>query len=190
MALTQPRTRRFTRQEYERLADLGFFNGPKVELILGEIIQMSAKKNYHAITLGLGEDVLRAAFGPKFWVRPQLPLVLGKYGEPEPDLAVVPGGPRDYAEHPQSALLVLEISDTTLKLDRGKKAAQYAYAGIEDYWIIDLVDGQLEVYREPKPNVRTPRKSSFAASQIFGPDDRACPLALPRKSILVADLLP
>jgi Uma2 family endonuclease len=190
MALTQPKTRRFTRQEYERLAVLGFSNGHKVELIFGEIIQMSAMKNYHAIAMGLGEDVLRAAFGPKFWIRPQLPLVLRKYGEPEPDLAVVSGEPRDYTEHPQSALLVLEISDTSLKFDRGKKAAQYAYAGIEDYWNINLVDGQLEVYREPEPNARSPRKSTFASSQVFGPDDRVCPLALPKKSILVADLLP
>jgi Uma2 family endonuclease len=190
MALAQPRTRRFTTQEYERLADDGFFKGQRVELIFGEIIKMPAMKNFHAIAMGLGEDALRSAFGPKFWVRPQLPLVLGKFGEPEPDLAVVAGNPRDYTEHPRSALLVMEISDTSLKFDRGRKAAQYAYAGIEDYWIINLLDGQVEVHREPKPNARRPRKSTFASQQTFGPDEKISPLVLPKKSLLVADLLP
>src|ERR1700681_4460018 len=115
MALLHPKTRRFTRQEFERLADLGFFKGRKVELIHGELFQMPAMKNLHAIGMGLGGDVLRLAFGPKFWVRPQLPLIIGEFGEPEPDLAIVPGQPRDYAQHPRSALLILEISDTTLK---------------------------------------------------------------------------
>ena len=190
MALTQPHTRRFTRREYERMADLGFFENRRVELIHGEIIEMAAMKNLHAIGMGLGEDVLRLIFGPKYWVRPQLPLALGKFDEPEPDLAVVSGGPRDYTEHPQSALLIVEISDTSLTYDRVKKASQYAFAGIEDYWIVNLIDGLVEVYREPLPNTRHPRKSKYVTCIEYGPNEYVSPLVLPKKSILVADLLP
>src|SRR5262245_40050035 len=82
MPTTQPKARRFTRCEYERMADLGFFENRRVELIHGEIIEMAAMKNLHAISMGLGEDALRLIFGSKYWVRPQLPLALGRFGEP------------------------------------------------------------------------------------------------------------
>lgn len=68
------------------------------------------------------------------------PLVVGDDSEPEPDLAIVPGTPRDYPDHPTSALLVVEVSDTTLALDRGQKRRLYAAAGITDYWVLNLVD--------------------------------------------------
>ncbi len=190
MPLTKPRTRRWTRAEYERLGDLGFFNGKRVELIDGEIIQMPAMKNPHAVSLGLTEDALRRAFGPKCWVRPQVPLVLGRWSEPEPDLAVVPGGPRDYTDHPTSALLVVEISDTSLWFDRTHKARDYARSGIADYWIVNLVDRQLEVHRQPQRDPARGRRFLYGSRTILTTGNVVSPLAAPHATIAVDDLLP
>jgi Uma2 family endonuclease len=88
-------------------------------------------------------------------VRIQLPLALSEYDEPFPDLAVVSGSPRDYlAQHPTSALLVVEVSEASLKTDREVKGSLYASAGIPEYWILNLRERVLEVYREPTADAR------------------------------------
>jgi len=98
----------------------------------------------------LAEEALRVAFGPGVVVRTQLPLALGQYSEPEPDVAVVVGTARDFTDdHPTSALLVVEVADATLSFDRNAKASLYAAAGIPEYWIVNLVHRQLEMHREP-----------------------------------------
>ena len=172
------------------LADQGFFQDRRVELIEGEIIEMPVPKPPHVMALGLTEDALRAAFGRGFSVRTQVPLNLGDASEPEPDLAVVPGGPRDYPEHPTTALLVVEISDTTLAIDRGRKASLYARAGLADYWIVYLVDRRLEVRRTPGPDSTQPYGCGYQDVTVLGPTDSVAPLAIPAARITVADLLP
>src|SRR5439155_3890171 len=111
-----PRRRRWTRDEYYRLAEIGFFRDQRVELVDGEIVQMPPQKNFHVIGIDLVHQALQKAFGPGHWVRIQAPLHLRPNSAPEPDLAVVRGSSRDYAatDHPTSALLVVEVSDTTL----------------------------------------------------------------------------
>ncbi len=143
--------RRWTRQEYHQLAESGVLRpDERVELIEGEIVEMPPQLSPHATGVCLAEDALRAAFGPGFVVRAQLPLALGEYSEPEPDVAVVVGGPRDYAKaHPTTAVLVVEVSDATLAFDRNVKASLYAAAGIPEYWIVNLVHRQLEVHCDP-----------------------------------------
>jgi Uma2 family endonuclease len=187
---TLQKTWRWTTKEYYRLYDLGFFDGQRVELIEGEIIVMPVMKNPHAIAITLAEDALRAAFGPGHWIRPQMPLHFGLWSEPEPDVAVAQGGPRDYADHPTTALLVVEISETTLRYDRGRKGPLYAQAGITDYWIVNLVDRQLEVYRDPQPDPKRPRHYTYAQVTILKATDVVTPLAAPNARIAVADLLP
>src|SRR5262245_8562612 len=103
--------RRWTRGEYDRLAELGIL-GPdeRVELIDGEIVQVPPQQSRHATGVCLAMDALGLTFGAGFTIRVQLPLALGQYSEPEPDVAVVVGTARDYAEaHPTSALLVVEV---------------------------------------------------------------------------------
>jgi Uma2 family endonuclease len=192
MAILKPRARQWTRAEYYRMADLGLFNGQRVELIEGTIVQMPPQKNFHMIALGLVEEALRAAFGPRHWVRMQGPLHLRPRSAPEPDAAVVPGRPRDFAatDHPTTALLVVEISDTSLAYDRGRKASLYARSGIADYWIVNLVHGRLEVRRNPVPDPSQHYDTRYADVLLLGPKDRVAPLAAPRKRIAVADLLP
>jgi Uma2 family endonuclease len=190
MSVGTPKTRRWTKAEYHRLRDLGFFDYQRVELIQGRIVQMSAMKNLHVAAVTLVEDALRAAFGAGHWLRIQAPLDLPGASEPEPDLAVVSGGPRDYTDHPKTALLIVEVSDTTLRYDRVRKGPLYARAGIDDYWIVNLVDRQLEVYRDPQRDPKRRRRFAYAQVNVLKAGDLVTPLAAPKASVAVADLLP
>jgi Uma2 family endonuclease len=124
--------------------------------------------------------------------RLQAPLHLGPRPAPEPELAVVPGGSRDYTAtgHPTTALLIVEVSDTTLSYDRGRKASLYARAGIADYWIVNLVDRQLEVYRQPQPDATRPYGYGYISAATFTAAESVSPLAAASVSLAVADLLP
>jgi hypothetical protein len=123
-------------------------------------------------------------FAEGYDVRPQLPLALGDDSEPEPDIAVVPGAWRDYSHsHPTTALLIVEVADNSLLHDRKRKTRLYAQAGIPEYWIDNLVDWCLEVYRDSKDGVYTSRA-------VLREGDSVSPLSRPEASIPVADLFP
>jgi Uma2 family endonuclease len=187
----QPHRRRWTREEYYRMEEMGFFVGQRVELLWGEVIQMPAMKTPHMASIELTERALEAAFGSNYWVRVQGPLHLPDDSEPEPDLAVVPGGPRDFPDdHPTTALLVVEISYATLDFDRDVKGPMYASANLPEYWIVNLIDRRLEVHRDPKPDPVDPQRSHYGQVLFVHPDDAVMPLALPKSSIKVSDLLP
>ncbi len=150
---------------------------------------MPAQKDTHVIAVSLTAKAVATAFGEGFWVRTQAPLNLGKHDEPEPDVAVVAGSERDYlgSDNRATALLVIEVSDTTLAFDRGRKARRYARAGITDYWIVNLPDRRLEVYRDPKRQGAT---YGFGTLAVFGEGEAVTPVAAPAHSVRVADLLP
>jgi Uma2 family endonuclease len=170
------------------MADMGLFEGKRVELIDGEVVVMAAQKNSHVLGVSLASETLLKICGPEFWVRVQAPLDLAEDSDPEPDVAVVSGHMREYKAHPQSAILVVEVADTTLRYDRGKKAALYARAGIQDYWIVNVVDDQLEVCRQP---VADPAGvARYASIVTLRKGEQVSPLALPSMAIAVADLLP
>lgn len=190
MRLTEPRTYRWSREEFHQMADLGWFLEKRVELIDGEIIEMPVAKGPHVISLHLATKVLEAAFGPGHFVRSQSALNLGPDSEPEPDLAVVVGQPRDYVEHPTTALLVVEISDTTLSYDRNRKASLYARSNLADYWIVNLVDKRLEVHRRPVADTAQPHGFRYSDVTVHSPGDAVSPLAAPAARVAVADLLP
>jgi Uma2 family endonuclease len=187
---TGPKRWPWTREAYYRLAEQGFFGQRRVELIDGEIIEMPPMKSPHAMAIGLIDAALGKAFGAGTWIRTQLPLHLGPRSEPEPDAAAVPGEPRDYADHPTTALLVVEVSETTLKFDRARKGALYAAAKIADYWIVNLIDRRLEVYRDPQPDPARPKRFLYQQATILQPHETVTPLAAPHAVIKVADLLP
>ncbi len=185
----EPKTIRWTREQYYRMAELGFFEGRRVELIKGEIIEMSPMKSAHATAVRLVVEMLRKVFASGFIVDSQLPMSFGKTDEPEPDVAVVKGEVRDFAHaHPKNAILLLEVSDTTLHYDRTKKASLYAENKIADYWILNLKNRCLEIYREPKRD----KKIGFVFTEIkiITEDETIAPLAAPDSKIKVADLLP
>jgi Uma2 family endonuclease len=174
------------------MAEAGLFLDCRVELIEGEIVEMPPQKNFHAAAISLTQDALNAAFGPGHWVRVQMSLDLTPLSVPDPDLAVVPGSPRQVksAQNPTTALLIVEVSETTLRFDRGRKASLYARAGIADYWIVNLVDRQLEVRRNPVSDGNQPYGFRYADEMILSPADFVTPLGAPQARISVVDLLP
>ena len=135
----------WSRSEYERMAEAGIFEpGVRMELIDGEILDMAPQGTRHFTAIRLIEDALRAIFGDGWDIRTQGPLAIDDRSEPEPDVALVRGAPRDFRDaHPDSASLVVEVADTSLGFDRLRKKRLYARTGIQEYWIVDLGAGQL-----------------------------------------------
>jgi Uma2 family endonuclease len=147
--LAPERTRPLRRSEYDRLVELGAFEDERVELLRGVLFEMSPHGTRHAEAIRRLTRLLSAAIGSRALVQTQLPLALLDHSEPEPDLAVVPPG--DYsAAHPTTALLVVEVGETSLRKDREVKAALYAEAGIPEYWLVDLATRAVEVRTEPR----------------------------------------
>ena len=189
MQLAEPKKRRWTRAEYYRMAELGLFRGQRVELVGGEIVQMPPQRDTHVVGVSLTAKAVGRAFGQGFWVRTRSPLNLDKYDDPEPDVAVVPGSERDYvgSDNRADALLVVEVSDTTPAFDRGRKARRYDRAGIADYWVVNLPDRRLEVYRKPARQGGRYRYTDVAVLEAM---ESVAPLAALNSLVLVADLLP
>jgi Uma2 family endonuclease len=189
---SEPQSHRWTREQFYQMLDLGWFQDQRVELIDGEVIDMPAQKNFHALAITLTEDALKIAFGANYWVRVQMTLDLTPLSSPDPDLAVVAGSPRCHAvsANPTTALLTVEVSETTLWYDRNRKSHLYAAAGITDYWIVNLVQRQLEIYRDPVADNSQLFGFRYNSRTILDPPDRVSPLAAPQASITVADLLP
>ena len=178
---------RWTREQYHRLIEAGFFEDGRVELLEGLIWDMASQLTPHTTGVRLATLALEDAFAEGCEVRPQLPVILPDGTEPEPDIAIAPGTPLDYAEHHPRAdelLLAVEVSDSTLVKDRGPKLASYARAWIAEYWIVNLVNRQLEVYRRPSP------AGIYADFTTYQPGQSIAPLNAPGKPIAVADLLP
>lgn len=192
MSTPPVRTRRWTRAEYDQLVEQGFFRpDERLELLDGTLVVREPQGTRHATAVGLVQDALRRAFGARHHVRPQLPVALDDKSEPEPDAVVVRGGFRDYRDaHPAKPVLVVEISDTTLPLDRRRKGGLYARAGIADYWVLNLVQGVLEVYRQPVRFAATRYGWKYRSVRLLKPPAAVSPLAAPSKRIRVADLLP
>jgi Uma2 family endonuclease len=162
-----------------------------LELVDGEILTMTPQNSLHSGTIMVLHARLQAAFGPQCSVRVQSPLALDEMSEPEPDLAVVGGSGRDYlAAHPDSALLVVEVADTTLPYDRGRKASLYARAGIAEYWIVNVADRVLEVHRDPAPDAAAPLGFAYTTVERLTPESFVSPLAAPEARISVSELLP
>jgi Uma2 family endonuclease len=183
--------RRWKRVEYDRLVDLGVFEAEPLELIGGQLIVAEPKGAYHSSAVSAAEYALRAALPPGWIVRTQQPVSLDEESEPEPDLVVVPGRPADYRyAHPERPALAVEVAHSSLSFDRQHKGSLYARAGIEDYWIVNLVDRVLEIYRDPSPDPASIYDWRYRSVTTLAPPAGAVPLAFPSSPIAVADLLP
>ena len=148
--------RRWTVDEYAHLIGEGFFEGERLELIDGEILEMSPQHPNHRNAIAFLNTFFVRTFGETHLVQVQLPLNIGKHSEPEPDFSfVTPKAIKEAKRHPTQPDLVLEISDSSLKFDTGKKASLYASAQIPEYWVLNLTELCLEVYTDPKKNERS-----------------------------------
>jgi Uma2 family endonuclease len=188
----QPGLHRWTRHEYERLIDHGFLDeDDPIELLDGLLLVKEPQHSPHRTAVLLVAKALERAFGDGWFVQTQSPIILGERSEPEPDVCVVRGSPRDYIDsHPTLPALIVEVAQSGLGIARGRKAAAYARARIADYWIVNLVDRVLEVHREPARPGPARRRWGYAAIEALDGAAVITPLAAPSAGIRVADLLP
>jgi Uma2 family endonuclease len=185
-------TRRFSRAEYDKLIEIGFFQpDDPIELIGGELLFAEPQGAEHYTAIRRTARALEVAFGPGWDVRTQGPIGLDDESEPEPDVAVVPGNLDDCSrEHPARPVLTVEVAVSSLGVDRQHKGSVYARAGLTDYWVLNLVDRVLEVYREPVTDSAAPFGWRYGRAEVLGAEAHVTPLAAPAASIPVARLLP
>jgi Uma2 family endonuclease len=183
--------KRWRRTEFDRLVNLGVFEGEPLELIGGQLVVAEPQGSYHASAIDKVGYAVRALVPAGWFVRLQAPVSLDDESEPEPDLAVVPGRPGDYREsHPAHPVLVIEAAESSLAFDRTRKGSLYARAAIPDYWIVNLVDRVLEVYRDPEPDASAVYGWRYRTVSRLTPPATVAPLAWSDRGVPVADLLP
>lgn len=151
MASPPPELRPLRRVEYDQLVALGTFDGERIELIDGELRRMSPIGPPHTSTVDRLTEVFVLTFAGRARVRIQGSFAAGELSEPEPDVILLPRGDYDEA-HPDVAHLVVEVAESSLSFDRGRKAKLYAECGVPEYWIVNLVKRVVEVYRAPGPD--------------------------------------
>jgi Uma2 family endonuclease len=182
---TAPTPYRFSVEEYHKLGEAGIFQPEdRVELLDGEIIVMSPIGIRHVMAVTWINECLVEQARRRYFVSPGNPVWLHDHSEPQPDMMLVPRV-RPMVRHPhaEDVFLLVEVSDTSLAYDRGRKLAAYARAGVREYWIINLEDDCIEVFREPLDGAyRTELR--FVSGQTFSP------LAFPDVVVAGADVIP
>jgi Uma2 family endonuclease len=180
--------KRFTRQEVDRLAGLGAFEGQRYELIDGDLIDKMGQNPPHAFSFSLLLSTL-LRFLDSTLIRIQLPIEAEEGDRerslPEPDLAVLAENKSEYLKrHPRGdeLLLVIEVSDTTIAFDLSRKAALYARAGVPEYWVLDLGRRRLVVHRRPQD-------SEYRLIQLFAERD-VVSIEGRTETVAVAEILP
>jgi len=178
--------RLLTVQEYHRMAEIGIIDeDERVELLAGQIVKMAAKGTAHSAAVTRTDKLLNNRLGQRILVRLQDPVRLNDYSEPEPDIAVVIPDPLYYEYNhptPSEIYLIIEVADTTLRTDCGIKATLYAQSGIADYWVLDVNNRQLNVFREPS-------QDGYQSRVILGDDGSISPLQFPDISFMVGEML-
>ena len=178
---------RFTVADYYRMLEAGILaEDDRVELLGGQVVDMSPMGPPHAAAAEQARDVLQAALGARAQARDSRPVGLGEYDEPLPDLAVVrPRADRYATAHPTAAEIfwLVEVADSSLARDRWTKPAIYAAAGVREVWVVNLPERVLEVYRAPGLPGYEDRQTHQRGAGV-------APLAFPELRLAVADLLP
>ena len=178
--------RLFTVEEYHQMAEAGILSeDDRVELIDGEIIQMSPIGHRHMVCVNRANTLFIQAFGNGAVVSPQNPVRLTVWTEPQPDLVVFKPRADFYAKKepvPEDVLFMVEIAETTLSYDRKIKLPRYAAAGIPEFWIGDLKNDILHVYRNPG-------RETYNIALILHPSESILPLAFPDVTFQVSELL-
>jgi Uma2 family endonuclease len=184
--IAEPIVRRWSRDEYYRLAEEGWFHGQRVQLIEGEIIQIPPQGALHANGYWSSLRTLTGIFGIER-VRAQMPFNVRGRSDPEPDLAVTDLPQGQCEEPPSTAVLVIEISDSSIRLDR-RKTGLYAAAGVPDYWIVNVNARRVEIFRNPitDPN----NEFGHRYTEHFEVDETAniAPLASPNSNVAIKSL--
>ncbi len=193
MGLVHVQTKRFTVDEFTRLWELGAFGHERMELIEGEIVPMSPQGEGHSEAILHGNEVLVLALHDTHYVGVQLPLKLSEYSGPEPDFFITPKiEPRVEqvtGKILRKADLVIEVAVSSLEYDRDEKASLYARYGVKDYWILNVVERQLEVHRDPVPMPDRIFGHGYASVEIYPGTAAISPMVRPDVLLRAADLL-
>ena len=160
---------RMTVEEYDRLADAGVLNDRRVELINGWLVKKMTTKPPHVIAVDATREAIAGLLPPGWWLREEKPVRIPDFDEPEPDISIVRGSRSDYrSRHPAPGEIefLVEVSDTSLSWDRAGKMFAYSRAGVPTYWILNLIDRELEVYSHPSPE-------GYKERHVLKPGDQA-----------------
>lgn len=186
MSVLHAPTKRLTVEEYEELGRSGFF-GPeeRVELLNGQIIPMSPIGYRHMMAVALLNEFFVTRSRRRYLVSPQGPLNLDPRSQPVPDVLLVDRSFTSTRCQPSPAhtYLVIEVADSTVPYDRRDKGPAYALQGIGEYWLLNLNQNVLEVYRKPEGGV-------YRETESLGPDETVAPIAFPDLVLRVGDFLP
>jgi Uma2 family endonuclease len=164
----------FTAAEYNRMGETGIFSeDDRVELIEGEIVEMSPIGKRHASCVGRLTNLFGRLLAERAIVWVQNPIVLNDYSEPQPDVALL-NRRDDFYENslptPDDILLIVEVADTTLEYDRQIKVPLYAQAGIAEVWVVNLADEQIEIYSQPVNGAYQSQRQTGRGETINSPD--------------------
>jgi Uma2 family endonuclease len=170
------------RVEYDKLVELGVFEGERIELLDGQLVRMNPPKPPHASTVDKLMLLLVRGLSTQARVRVQQPFAANEESEPQPDLAIVPLATYE-SDHPDLAELIIEVSESSIRYDRGPKLRVYAEAGVPEYWIVNLDQRLIEVHRKPA-NGRYWQLQSYGESEVIVPE------RFPEFELRVADVLP
>ena len=187
VAVSPPRSRKFTVDEYYRMAEVGILKpDERVELIEGEILVMPPIGPEHAWNVDLASDFITRRIDERFIVRSQNPVRLSDASEPQPDIAIILRRPEGYlAAHPTPAdvLLIIEVAHSSLEYDRNIKAHIYGRSGVPETWVRNLPEDCIERFTEPGPD-------GYAQHTVHRRGETLTPVALPDLELAVGDLLP
>jgi Uma2 family endonuclease len=185
--MTATDVRLWTVEEYHRMLEAEILtDSDRVELLEGQILEMSPQQPPHAATTQRSFNYLSRLLAGKAFLRMQLPVTLRPNSEPEPDIAVVQIDSGEYADHHPTAadiFLLVEVADTTLRRDCQQKARIYAQAKIAEYWVLDVSDRQVYVFRQPEEN-------AYLQETIIAEDATISLLAFPEIEVQVSQLFP
>jgi Uma2 family endonuclease len=174
--------RLLTRAEYEHLVEVGSFEGERVELLEGVIIRMSPISPEHASVIDALTELLVPQAAGRARVRVQNSFAASDASEPQPDFALVPSA--DYSRaHPTRAFLIIEVANSSLAKDRGLKARVYARSDVAEYWVVNLVDGFIEVFSDARDGL-------YRHMQTYLPGETVVAKSIQGIAIAVSDVIP
>ncbi|MEX2169780.1 MAG: Uma2 family endonuclease [Pirellulales bacterium] len=188
----EPTPKKWTREEYYQLGELGWFQNERVELIDGEIITLPPQSFGHYWCIDQLHQLLNEVFprSSGYWVRSQGPIHASRFSEPEPDIAVVRGSREQFEDHPTTAVLMVEVSRSSISYDRRTKASLYASIAVPDYWVLDVEARVLEVRRQPVEDASQRFGWRYQEVLTIDATGSVAPLENPKVSLAVADMLP
>lgn len=185
--MVNTQVRPLTSIEYYQMMESGIIReGERVELILGQIFTMAAKGTRHTVSVTRFITELPMLIQRRAIVRCQDPITLPNNTEPEPDIVIARLRSDDYINShpaPTDIILVIEVADSSIKFDRDTKAPLYAAAGINEYWLVNLIDNRLEIYRQPLGSI-------YTNIQIVTPPQSISLPEFPEILLNVGDFLP